>query len=145
MEHSERIQSCEITLLILFGNKPWFDSIEYHVINSDSVPQVNCLLHPQNSKYFKLNRSESVQKHIQLLIYILLNTFIDSDNELVRLILRQLPLCIDYRLHARMNELLLKHVQVLKLVLFVNKVVLQCSNGSLHIEDSLLLSMESHC
>lgn len=43
-----------------------------------------------------------------------------------------------------MNKLLLKHIQILKLVFFINKVVFQSSNRPLHIKDAFLLSVQSH-
>lgn len=43
-----------------------------------------------------------------------------------------------------MNKLLLKHIQILKLVLLVHKVMLQSSNGPFHIKYTFLLTMEPH-
>ena len=63
-----------------------------------------------------------MQKNIEFLIYILLHTFIDRNNQLIRLILRQLPLRINYWLHTCMNELLFEHILLIfKFGIFLNQ------------------------
>ena len=82
-----------------------------------------------------------MQKHIKFLIYILLHTFIDRNNQLIRLILRQLPLRINYWLHTCMNELLFEHIEILKLILLIYKIVFQSCNRTFHVQNTFFFAM----
>ena len=65
-----------------------------------------------------------MQKHMQLLVHVLLNTLVDRDNKLISFVLGQLSLRINNWLNARVDKLLLKHVEILELVLLIHKIVL---------------------
>lgn len=110
MEHSERVQSCQVALLIFLGDKPRLHTIEDHVVDCHSVSQMDCFLHAEDAEHFQLDGRERVQKDVEFLVYVLLDALVDGDDELVRLVLRELPLRVNDGLHASVNELLLKHV-----------------------------------
>lgn len=44
LENSQRIQTSKMGLLIFLGNNPWFDTIEYHVINCNPISQMDRFL-----------------------------------------------------------------------------------------------------
>ena len=73
-----------------------------------------------------------MQQHVQFLINIVGHTLVDSDNQLICFILSKLSLSINNGLHTSVNEFLFEQIQVLKLILFVDKVVLQGCNRSFH-------------
>jgi hypothetical protein len=54
-----------------------------------------------------------------------LNAFIDGNDQLICLFYSELSLSIDYSLHARLDEQMLKLIEVLKVVLFVDEVMLK--------------------
>lgn len=49
LEDPETVKSGQMRLLVLLGYDPWLDSVKDHLVNSDSVPQVNGLLKTQDS------------------------------------------------------------------------------------------------
>jgi hypothetical protein len=84
------------------------------------------LLHTKDAQNLELDGGKVVQKIVKL--YILscrLDSFVDGDNQLVRLFYRKLSLCVHDGLHSRLDELLLKDIEVLKVIFLVHKVVLE--------------------
>ena len=71
-----------------------------------------------------------------------LNSFINGDYQLISLLDRQLSFCIHNGLNTSLDELLLEYVEILEVVLFVDEVMLQRGDGSLHIENTNFLSLQ---
>lgn len=81
--------------LVFFAHNPGFHSIEHHIINRAPVPEVNGFLKTQNSKNFKLDRGKVIQHFVQLVVdFVASHSFVNGDDELVRLFNCQLALCI---------------------------------------------------
>lgn len=106
LEDPKTIQGSQVRLLILLGNDPWLDSVKDHLIHSDSVPQVNCLLKTQDTQDLQLHRRKVVEQVIKLVITIQrLHTLIDGDDQLIGLLDCQLSFGVNNRLHTRLDEL----------------------------------------
>lgn len=64
LEYPQTIESCQVTLLILFRDDPRFDSIKDHFVDSNTISQVNGFLKTKDTQDFELNGREIVQKII---------------------------------------------------------------------------------
>ena len=83
-------------------------------------------MNAQDTKNFKLDRCQVVEQIVEFGVFLgLLDALVDCDDELVCLIYGQLSLGIDDCVEARLNELLLKQVQILEITLFIDEIVLQ--------------------
>ena len=83
------------------------------------------LLNSEHSQNLQLNGCQIIKEVIELHIFPgRLNTLINGYNELIGLFNSECPLGIDNGLDPHLNEFLLKNVEVLKVILLVNKVVL---------------------
>jgi len=101
LEHPHRIQRCHVGLFILFGNNPGLDTIEDHVINGHSISQMDWFLNTQDTKDLKLYGCQVIKHVIKLeILFRILNTFIDCDNQLICFFDCELPLCVHDREYA---------------------------------------------
>jgi hypothetical protein len=103
---------------------------------------VNGLLNSKNAKDFELDACKLVQQFVKLdIVFSRLNAFINSDDQLISLINRQLSFCVYHSLCTCLDELLFKFDQVLEVAFLIDKVVLEACNAPFHVKHALLLAL----
>jgi len=107
---------------------------------------VDWSVHAQHPEDVELDGGEVVEQPVKLVVLFgLLDAFVNGDNQLVGLIDGQLPLGIHDRVQPRLNELLLQQVEVLVHALLVGQVVLQRGDRPFHVESASLLAAQPAC
>ena len=88
-------------LLVLLRDDPWLDTVLNHVVNGDSVAQMNRLLNAEHTKDLQLDAGEVVEQLVQFSVLARrLDALVDRDDQLVRLLNTEGSLRVDNRLHS---------------------------------------------
>jgi len=103
------------------------------------------LLDAKDAQDLQLDGCQVVEEIVQLDVLSRgLDALVDGDDQLIGLLDGELSLGVHDGLNPRLNEFLLEKVQVLKVVLLVDEIVLEGGNGPLHVEYSSLSADQSH-
>ena len=132
-------------LFIFFWDDPGFNAVEDHVVDGHSVSQMDWFLNTQDAKDFKLDRCEVVEHVVELeILFCVLDALVYGDDKLVCLFYCKLSFCINNGKNSWLNELLLKEIEILEVILTVDEIVLQWCDWTFHVENTSLFTLKSH-